>query len=46
MLALIDGNVKIWNTEPIFNEEAENDDNVHKLLCTMTMHNGKNKHVK
>ncbi|KAI8075593.1 WD40-repeat-containing domain protein [Thamnidium elegans] len=36
----LDGNVKIWNTIPIFNEQAEKDPNCHKLLCTMTMHNG------
>jgi protein HIRA/HIR1 len=37
---IIDGNVKIWNTVPIFDEIAEQDPNCHKLLCTMTMHNG------
>ncbi|KAI8349397.1 WD40-repeat-containing domain protein [Blakeslea trispora] len=36
----LDGNVKIWNTDPIFDEKAEQDANCHKLLCTMTMHNG------
>ncbi|KAI8365862.1 WD40-repeat-containing domain protein [Choanephora cucurbitarum] len=36
----LDGNVKIWNTDPIFDEKAEQDPNCHKLLCTMTMHNG------
>lgn len=35
-----DGNVKIWNIEPIIDENAERDPNCHKLLCTMTMHNG------
>ncbi|GAN04822.1 hir-1 [Mucor ambiguus] len=36
----LDGTVKIWNTKPIFDEDAQKDPNCHKLLCTMTMHNG------
>ncbi|KAL7311347.1 HIR complex subunit [Mucor circinelloides] len=36
----LDGTVKIWNTKPIFDEGAQKDPNCHKLLCTMTMHNG------
>lgn len=37
----IDATVRIWNTKPIYDENAENDPNCHKLLCTMTRHNGK-----
>ncbi|CAO3675192.1 unnamed protein product [Umbelopsis vinacea] len=36
----LDTKVRIWNTAPVLNEEAEEDPNCHKLLCTMTMHNG------
>jgi hypothetical protein len=36
----VDTKVRIWNTAPVLNEEAEEDPNCHKLLCTMTMHNG------
>ncbi|KAI8975694.1 WD40-repeat-containing domain protein [Mycotypha africana] len=36
----IDGTVKIWNTRPIYDEAAELDPNCHKLLSTMTNHNG------
>ncbi|ORE08918.1 WD40 repeat-like protein [Rhizopus microsporus var. microsporus] len=36
----LDGKVRIWNTEPIYDEEAEKNPNCNKLLCTMTMHNG------
>ncbi|KAI7904073.1 WD40-repeat-containing domain protein [Cokeromyces recurvatus] len=36
----LEGHVKIWNTLPIFDEQAEKDPDCHKLLCTMTMHNG------
>lgn len=40
LLLLPDGKVRIWNTEPIYDEEAEKNPNCNKLLCTMTMHNG------
>ncbi|KAI8644133.1 WD40-repeat-containing domain protein [Parasitella parasitica] len=36
----LDGTVKIWNTKPILEKDAQKDPNCHKLLCTMTMHNG------
>ncbi|KAI9483199.1 MAG: WD40-repeat-containing domain protein, partial [Benjaminiella poitrasii] len=36
----LEGHVKIWNTLPVFDEQAEKDPKCHKLLCTMTMHNG------
>ncbi|KAI8384389.1 WD40-repeat-containing domain protein [Radiomyces spectabilis] len=36
----LDATVKIWNTQPVLDERAEMDTNCHKLLCTMTMHNG------
>ncbi|KAI8884517.1 WD40 repeat-like protein [Backusella circina FSU 941] len=35
-----DYNVKIWNTKPIFDEEAENDPTCHKLLGTLQLHKG------
>lgn len=40
MCYILDTKVKIWNTAPIFDSEKEDDDSIHKLLCTMTMHNG------
>ncbi|ORZ04888.1 WD40-repeat-containing domain protein [Absidia repens] len=36
----LDTTVKIWNTDPIYDEKAEMDDSCHKLLCTMTLHSG------
>ncbi|EIE81194.1 hypothetical protein RO3G_05899 [Rhizopus delemar RA 99-880] len=36
----LDSNVRIWNTKPIYDEEAEHNPACHKLLSTMTMHNG------
>lgn len=34
------GRVVIWNIEPIFNEEAENNKNVPKMLCQLDHHLG------
>ncbi|ORZ19308.1 WD40-repeat-containing domain protein [Absidia repens] len=36
----LDTTVKIWNTEPIYNEQAEKDPQCPKLLCTLTSHGG------
>ncbi|KAI8337443.1 WD40-repeat-containing domain protein [Chlamydoabsidia padenii] len=36
----LDTTVKIWNTDPIHCEKAENDPTCHKLLCTLTLHSG------
>ncbi|ORX56925.1 WD40 repeat-like protein [Hesseltinella vesiculosa] len=36
----LDTTIKIWNTLPIYDEKAEYDSTCHKLLCTMTLHNG------
>ncbi|KAI8059330.1 WD40-repeat-containing domain protein [Gongronella butleri] len=36
----IDTTVKVWNTDPIYDEKAEADPQCHRLLCTMTLHNG------
>ncbi|KAI9264421.1 WD40-repeat-containing domain protein [Sporodiniella umbellata] len=36
----LDTTIKIWNTKPIYSEEAERNPQCNKLLCTMTMHNG------
>ncbi|KAI8141993.1 WD40-repeat-containing domain protein [Fennellomyces sp. T-0311] len=36
----LDATVKIWSTEPIFDEEAERNPDCHRLLCTMQRHSG------
>ncbi|KAI8093179.1 WD40-repeat-containing domain protein [Halteromyces radiatus] len=36
----LDTTVKIWNTDPIYDENAEKNPKCHKLLCTMTLHSG------
>lgn len=36
----LDTKIKIWSTNPILNREAELDETVPKLLCTMTSHSG------
>ncbi|KAI9323328.1 WD40-repeat-containing domain protein [Dichotomocladium elegans] len=36
----LDAAIRIWNTKPILDEAAENDPQCHKLLCTLTRHNG------
>ena len=35
------GRVVIWNVAPIVKEQAEEDDNVPKLLCQMDNHLGR-----
>ncbi|KAI9028965.1 WD40-repeat-containing domain protein [Phycomyces nitens] len=32
--------IRIWNTEPMLNEKAEQDPQCHKLLSTLTLHSG------
>ncbi|KAI7876516.1 WD40 repeat-like protein [Lichtheimia hyalospora FSU 10163] len=36
----LDTTVRIWNTEPIFDETAESNPDCHKLLCTLARHSG------
>ncbi|OZJ03631.1 hypothetical protein BZG36_03720 [Bifiguratus adelaidae] len=36
----LDTRVRIWNVEPILDPSRAEDDNCHKLLCTMSIHNG------
>ncbi|WVR07812.1 hypothetical protein IAU60_004855 [Kwoniella sp. DSM 27419] len=36
----LDHKVKIWSTLPILDEEAEKNEENHKLLCTMAAHTG------
>ncbi|KAI8328132.1 WD40-repeat-containing domain protein [Chlamydoabsidia padenii] len=36
----LDTTVKIWNTDPIYNEKLETDSNCQKLLCTLSLHSG------
>ena len=35
-----DQKIKIWSTLPILDEDAAENDANHKLLCTMSAHNG------
>ncbi|KAI9496376.1 WD40-repeat-containing domain protein [Zychaea mexicana] len=36
----LDATVKIWSTEPLFDEVAEQNPDCHQLLCTMQRHSG------
>lgn len=36
----LDTKIKIWSTLPIVDADAEDDEDIPKLLCTMTSHSG------
>lgn len=37
----LDQKIKIWNTDPILDEDLEKDGNTKKLLSTLSAHTGK-----
>lgn len=36
----LDNKIRIWNMDPVLQEAKENDDRIHRLLSTLTLHNG------